>query len=385
MAEITSPYPFPAEGRLAKYTLNRVSDTFLFAKSMLSRRDISPRSERFWGIFKDILNERLETSSPTEVIETSAQIRTCELLIEQNAMLKPNLNPNISSLQNQILQLRQLQYFARYSDYMSVITSRIRSAASKDESSRQFLGGDKKWTEISKNLEIENDIMKKGNNENSGKIETQTAVRLACSNLAIGIEAGIATIHLYAKRNDLFHSNIEEMKRSGNHSTLAAALYNDYQDVEMVFSPSLGKENLEYTKDMILDEINWCFDTRIGFDNPGTWFPTAELKELIFRAKEERNQPFKAEMKATNVAKSLQQQEEKQAKQKAASLNAPGTKKRMASTAEPRGDERYAKAKRRAKYEDLFKAEIRLTSQLRAVRDRHEEMKENGEFDPAEL
>ncbi|KAI9677314.1 MAG: hypothetical protein M1829_002657 [Trizodia sp. TS-e1964] len=84
------------------------------------------------------------------------------------------------------------------------------------------------------------------------------------------------------------------MKKSGNHHTLAAALYNNYQDVEMVFPPSLGAANLEDMKGMILDEINWYFSTTIELNTPETRFTSAELQELIFRAKEERNQPSKA-------------------------------------------------------------------------------------------
>ncbi|KAI9674015.1 MAG: hypothetical protein M1829_003858 [Trizodia sp. TS-e1964] len=151
-----------------------------------------------------------------------------ELLIEKNAILKPNQSLGVLQLQNRLLALRGVEYFARYGDYMKTIPTQFPLGPRNPR-----LPGYRKGTEISQDLAIEDKRIANGRGEE-----------------------GIGTLSA-CKRNSLFICNLDALKMSDKILALANALYRDFMNVDMVFPPSLKDSDKKFLSGSILEEIKF--------------------------------------------------------------------------------------------------------------------------------
>lgn len=72
-------------------------------------------------LFKDEIEEALLATSADEKQSGVIAVRVYEKLIEQNAFLWAQRSPENLELGTNLLQLRELQYLARYGHYMRII------------------------------------------------------------------------------------------------------------------------------------------------------------------------------------------------------------------------------------------------------------------------
>lgn len=103
--------------------------------------------------------------------------------------------------------------------------------------------------------------------------------------------------------------------------------------------------------------LRW-FDTSLDEDYPAVWGATAELREDYLRTLEEKRRPSKTAVKAANIIEGLRRSEG----QASRTVAAPLSKKRVASTEEPRSSERRTKRR-----QTLMAAKLKLEKQLERV------------------
>ena len=127
--------PRPKPEAIESYTQERLKSSLAYAVKFLKRRDISPPSENFMEIFKDELQETLLATSADEKKSGVVAVRVYEKLIEQNAFLWAQILSENLELETNLLQLRELQYRARYGDNMKIIATRLRQHASAKKTS----------------------------------------------------------------------------------------------------------------------------------------------------------------------------------------------------------------------------------------------------------
>lgn len=122
--------PVPEKDRKA-YTVNRFQKSLEYCQGFLARPNISPRSETFMMVFKDELKVAIQAENEDDKLAGAGAIREFEHLIQRNAFLKAEVFTKSQEMQQNLLELRELQYDSRYGDYVKIVPARTRIHASE--------------------------------------------------------------------------------------------------------------------------------------------------------------------------------------------------------------------------------------------------------------
>ena len=374
----TAARPQP-EADLSAYTPARLQQSLMYAKSFLGQRNISPRSETFMVVYKEEVEATLQAQSTDEKILGASAVRLCEKLVEKNSFLRLQRPAEESNMEHNLLQLRELQYYARYGDYVKIIPLQLRRIASESKMGRwELLSGRHYWTTIAKRLVEEQKILEERrspwNDPSSLKIGTIIAIKMACEELGISEELARWSIEEYGIRNSLFHQEAERLKASGDFPQYAKVLKADLDDIDTVFSEFRSETDKAALRSIIQREIKRWFDTSLDEDEPVSWIPSKELQDTFVAMKA-------AKVKGSSMLNggemekgaAIEQTQQADAESHAPALSAgPGlevpasgksSKKRVASTEEPRGSERST-VKRQERLADCLRKYCKLDKQL---------------------
>ncbi|MCJ1261688.1 hypothetical protein MMC22_001554 [Lobaria immixta] len=260
------------------YTTERLQQSLAYCQRFLSRRDISPRSETFMILFKDELKIAIEAESDDDKLAAAASTRVFELLIQRNAFLSAAASIRTQEMQQNLLELRELQYYSRYGDYVRIIPTRLRPHASEHKTTDwQLLCGRFRWSEIATRLSWEQQTMhERLRTEGSAAmntlaLETHVAVYTACRELGISDDVAIWSIIQY-----------------GEH----------LEDIDCVFSDLRSDTDKTLLKAIIRDEINRCFDCSADPNDVNIWIAKQELIQQYKAAQGKGDINTKAQKKA---------------------------------------------------------------------------------------
>ena len=194
-------------------------------------------------MFKDELKIAIEAESDDDKLAGAASTRVFELLIQRNAFLSAAAFIRTQEMQQNRLELRELQYYSRYGDYVKIIPTRLRLHASEHTTTDwQLLCGRFRWSEIATRLSVEHQTMQERLRTegsaamNTLALETHVAVQTACRELGISDDLAIWSIIQYGERNRPFHRDLDSLKAEGKFRKLALVLYTDLEDIDCVFS-----------------------------------------------------------------------------------------------------------------------------------------------------
>ncbi|MCJ1425146.1 hypothetical protein MMC29_003034 [Sticta canariensis] len=290
------PTPVPQMNR-NPYTAERLQQSLAYCKSFLSQRDISPRAETFMMVFKDEIKMAMAAEKEDQKLAGAGSIRAFELLIQRNVFLSAEVFKKSQKMHENLLELRELQYHARYGDFVRIISSKVRLHASESKTAGwQLLSSRYHWSEISTRFLSYRQFMESGKSFESRSAKdvtdynTQAAVDNACTELSIDAD-------------------------------LARAL-----------------------KTTIRNKINRWFDTSRDPNDINLWAPTQALY-AEYQAAKARSGTTKAQKKAANIAENERRSLEKAARQdkSAAGSSSSASKKRTASTDVSRGSKEKSK------------------------------------------
>jgi hypothetical protein len=139
------------EASLSDYNAPRLQKSLMFVEKVLAKRDITPRQEHFYQLFKIGLKDALQTDGSKKSHKGAAEcVAKFEFLATSNHFLAFNMSEEKRTMQSNVLELRRLQYYARYGDYLKVLPNKIRAHAREAGIHNwQLIVGKHLWTDIS--------------------------------------------------------------------------------------------------------------------------------------------------------------------------------------------------------------------------------------------
>ncbi|KAA6409935.1 MAG: hypothetical protein FRX48_06548 [Lasallia pustulata] len=372
--DVMPELPIP-EASPSLYTRERLQQSLVYAERCLKRRDISPRSELFMQLYKEELKDALKAETMEQRDNHAMMVMAEERLIQDKGFLRPLKSAHRAELEDQLLQLRELQYLKRYGDYMKIVPTRLRLHASKHKSENwQLFSGNNYWSRIAVTLGAEEDARKEavriGAALDKVKLPTTATVCMACADLGISEELALWSIQEYGTRNREVHRDLNDLKRAGDFPLLASILCADRNELSSTFSLIKSETDITHLRAIIQSEIDeWFEDTNDNPNYPAAWAPSIALRQFHKDAVQKANQPSKDEIKQANIARSQRRSEEKVARQKEASAGTSSLagKKRIASTEEPRGSERERQERTRLQRFKVLSQKCKLEDDMKRI------------------
>lgn len=276
---------------------------------MLARRDISPRTEKYYSLFKDEISRALNAKTPEEKLKSAGGVEAMERVITETAFLRPGSFSQTMEMETALIQLRELQYLARYGDYMKIVTGKVHLHGGKTKyEGWKTLSGQRQWTEIAEIMEKEQDVLAASmRSEWSPSTKSKYPVLTAVENASrdLGFDPGMVkwSIHTYAARNAAFHKDLEILAAKGSFGRLAAVLYHDLRDIYCVFSETRSETHLRYLEQVIRIQIDSWYDTSDHPDIPESWIPKQELRDILRKATDKEAREVAAEKLAAKKLK----------------------------------------------------------------------------------
>ena len=357
--------PVPEKG-LDAYTNPRLQKSLVYADGFLRQRKPSPRTQHFMIAFKDQIKTAMTTNDGNEKHLAIKHVKALEILIRNEIFLLPGAAPEAAQYEQKILDLRKLEYYARYGDYLGLVPQQLRNIAkAKEFDSSVVLSTVVWWTDVAKViLEEEIDKAQADRRGDYGyETPTLTAVSNACRYLGLNKDMAVWSIKEYGKRNDLLHRSLKEMREAGEYDKLARTLNADLRDISSVFPPSEPEEGIEHLKNVIKSEIRrWFDDSDQKPDFPSAWRASDELEGVFQQAQAKTAKGKEKQSSKEDLPEAANPQEISPEKGKLkkgqympepssassppelmgtpSSLSVAQGKKRVASTEEPWGSER---------------------------------------------
>ena len=319
--DVMPEIPIP-EASPSLYTRERLQQSLVYAERCLKRRDISPRSELFMQLYKEELKDALKAETIEQRENHAMMIMAEERVIQDKGFLRPLKSAHRAELEDQLLQLRELQYLNRYGDYMKIIPTRLRLHATKHKSENwKLISGNNYWSRIAgiigEEEEARKEAVRVGADLKTVRLPTTVAVYIACADLGISEELALWSIQEYDTRNHEVHRDLNDLKRAGEFPLLASILCADRNDISSTFSLIKSETDITHLREIIQSEIDECFeDTGDNPNHPAAWVPSIALRQFYKDAVQKANQPSKDEIKQANIARSQRRSEEKVAWQK---------------------------------------------------------------------
>ena len=164
-------------------------------------------------LYKEELKDALKAETIEQREHHAMMVMAEERLIQDKGFLRPLKSAHRAELEDQLLQLRELQYLKRYGDYMKIIPTRLRLHASKHKSENwQLISGNNYWSRIAVTLGAEEEARKEavrvGAALDKVKLATTAAIYMACADLGISEELALWSIQEYGTRNREFHREL---------------------------------------------------------------------------------------------------------------------------------------------------------------------------------
>ncbi|KAL8881320.1 MAG: hypothetical protein Q9198_001458 [Flavoplaca austrocitrina] len=321
--------PGPENSKKA-YTVPRLQKSLAYAHNCLQRRDLSPRSKIFYELFKDMVKDAIQMDDNDESRERILGfVQVQEDMIVTYKVLRPITSPpsqEVVELQKVILQLRQLEYFARYGDYFKEWTTLAsRHAKTQRLPGWELIRSTRWWSNIANDLKAEDEARAKFDASPVKTFDampgrpTRNVIVAACKDLNVDEDLMLFCVKEYGMRNEVVHRSMDELIGSGNFPILRKTLLADQKDLFCTFGDVRPQEELIKLSNIIQLTIEKYFIMHDPVVDD-TWGPSdalvaarAEMQSDASKANEKVARQLKSESKTTS--------------------------KRMASTEVPRGAE----------------------------------------------
>jgi hypothetical protein len=166
--DLSPPVP---ESDLSAYTPARLGQSISYARTVLTWRDISPRSEEFLTHYQNEMTVALNATTQVEKVECFSVVRILKVLLVKNYFLRSCNSLEMQETDLALIELREFQYFNRYGDYIKILLNQIRQCASKNQLTNwEEISGRHQWSSIAEALVYEkNELMKKAMNMTTSK------------------------------------------------------------------------------------------------------------------------------------------------------------------------------------------------------------------------
>jgi hypothetical protein len=277
------------EDDVDNYTDDRLKQGLKFADALLARRDTTPRTINYMILYKESIQHALEAPDPRERDVLVGGVKNIEHVINVRKSIYLEPSEEVKKLQADLLDLRTIEYYARYGDYLKRIPNQVRShvtATNHPESSQ--LSDRWSWTSLGAQLKLESKFLEKSDC-NSTKSDTPLHCVLldACRGLGLDFHRTRWSILEYSTRNERMHRDMDVFIAQQDYGQLGTMLYHDYMDVDCVFSTiEKGEVDKQHLRSIIREHIDLYFHTGKDFDDYQMWLATDELFAATRKARD---------------------------------------------------------------------------------------------------
>ena len=280
--ELKLPQP---ENHPDKYNEDRVQAGVNYVNRRLTSasRKPSPIQSKLLCLYKLVCVKYLEQSSKGFEGNTRSsilsEIRRYEEELSRYWWIRANSDDQSQTLEEELLKIRRIQYYARYGDYAARVAHEVRRAALEHQvRDWALLSGTYQWTTISERLQQEAEYwIKHGSTKGTSKIATTYAVYQACLKINMNMKQTVAAIHTYGARNQSVHSPINALVAQGKFSDIAVTLSQDLADLVSTMPIDLSEEESHMRAILVELRERWFTILADEFDNPSSWIATPAL------------------------------------------------------------------------------------------------------------
>ena len=135
--DFTTPAPKPLKSA-KDYDIPRVRNGLLYAESVLqnTERKLSPLGQQWIAIYKEAcasyLDSEMHGIEDEMRIKYLSQIRGFDESLQYHACMATLKSDSAQELQDKILAMHQMQFYARYGDYFAEICKHVKLSAEKE-------------------------------------------------------------------------------------------------------------------------------------------------------------------------------------------------------------------------------------------------------------
>lgn len=291
IANQSSITPLPIVNR--DYTMKDIQDRLAYADQALRdpKRKLSPIGIRALRLYEEAcfrlldledgeINEDGEQGLEETRNEWKSTIRTYDQAIQYTACLVMTRSEDAQELQEQLVMLRKTAFYAHYGDIFAEVCANLKTEAEAKKVSGWQMLRKHYWTEIDANLKHEADAYNRvlAGEHVHDQCPTYLAVSQACNHVGFNMNDMVQAIRLYSERNQVVHTNIIPLIKSGRFFDLAKHLYDDFCDISLLISDD--EDLADLLKHLVESIIDLWFDRdEMDRDNYQMWTPTQELRD----------------------------------------------------------------------------------------------------------
>ena len=257
------------------YTPEKISQRLEFVTNFKSR-NVTPTTKILLDAYEEKL-ERIRVETQAAAISRLQKDFLCyDKFIHCNSFLK-------STLEENLLELRKVQYMARYGDYFAREVKELKKAVQRLTEVENKEAFNDYWTSIQAQIENEKEVRANSKSPMTSEIPTLLAIDAACRANGLVQDHVYWAIEKYATRNSMFHSDLNELLQKGHFGLLANLVYADGADIRRVVHPD-SKEDIRQLEFTIAKFKQVYFDIRVGWeDDPYSWTATDAAKRTTFQ------------------------------------------------------------------------------------------------------
>ncbi|KAI9659613.1 MAG: hypothetical protein M1831_003694 [Alyxoria varia] len=272
-----NPTPPSPEKDIKKYTDDRVKQGLAYADERLrnTKRKVSPLSEKALIYYKSECKTFLSTEHPAKKDHLAICLYNYEKSLSMERKLLGTNSLEVQRLQNKLLSLRQVEFFARYGDYLGILGTRMRKTARQNKiPSYELVADDQRfWSHILRDVEAEAQkwaVFGVDKSVTRDDVKTSLLLHETCDVCGLGFEHTIDCMRQYAVRNELFHKDVKAKVARGAVNELANMLSNDLRDLHAVMPAEMRP--LEDMYRALLEQfIKFYFKELPNVNDPQTW------------------------------------------------------------------------------------------------------------------
>ncbi|MCJ1393983.1 hypothetical protein MMC18_006860 [Xylographa bjoerkii] len=283
--ELESPKP---ENDPSKYTEERVRAGKEYATRRLNSktRRPSPNLEKLLCVYLLACEKVLEDVEEGQLesdLEAISEVRQYELeMSENNWSAAAGGSAASQQLQEDLVELRRLQYIARYGDYTKIMAHRVRKAAKEHKTEDwEEISGRVSYLDLAELLhKEEKDFDKYGSKPAQGQVGNSQAVHAACTSASIDFNQTRNAIYVYGGRCNAVHNKIFELAEE-SWSDAAQILFHDLMDLSSVMPPGMEEEE-DTIRAILLELRDEWFDIQPGkYIEPKAWWPNQKIRREV--------------------------------------------------------------------------------------------------------
>ena len=280
------PAPVP-ESSPHSYTQRKVEERLKYARELMKEHNLTPRSEIFFLLYEnaaesalDVNDEAKRNSHEAKRYSHCARLHRYDQFIRGHLYLCEGLTSAERELEQKVLELKRLEYYFRYRDFLARELSIFKDIATtlqidNYEKLQQY------WTVIGGKVKADREVLDGRTGETGpDDLATLRAIWAAAGVLKLPRDRVECLVINCFERNTLVNASVRQLLRDGYWTELATNLYHDAKDLPMVFPPGM-EEDIEHMSAVIRSLRARYFSIQFPEDenNPVTWAANDEAAQ----------------------------------------------------------------------------------------------------------